>query len=275
MTPPRPLSGSQIMRSLRAALRALVPTRLGDAIRARQSFYRRWAFHGDAVYQRLILELIDGLGVTDFVETGTYLGDSTRFVAEKRPSLRIASCEIDRRYYERAMRRLQGYPGVHLAQMSSHDFIRAWVAAWEPRWRPLFFLDAHWYDFWPLADELAAISCKPLSAVVVIDDMKVPGRSDFAFDTYGEGSDAVACDLELVARALGNGRRYNALLPRYSAADAFTDQGDGVLAGHGVVFQELGDEVDRLVQTVFFGSNYVQTDLPDFPTSSMPIGHRN
>jgi hypothetical protein len=44
-----------------------------------------------------------------------------------------------------------------------------------------FYLDAHWYEYWPILDELEVISknCQN-NAIIVIDDFKVPDR-DFGF----------------------------------------------------------------------------------------------
>ena len=49
----------------------------------------------------------------------------------------------------------------------------------------LFYLDAHWNEYWPLLDELDAISkTHHHKCIVVVDDVKVPGRSDIPFDAY-------------------------------------------------------------------------------------------
>jgi hypothetical protein len=45
--------------------------------------------------------------------------------------------------------------------------------------RPLFFLDAHWVQQWPLGRELAAIT----TGIAVIHDFDT-GHPRFAFDTY-------------------------------------------------------------------------------------------
>jgi hypothetical protein len=47
----------------------------------------------------------------------------------------------------------------------------------------LYFLDAHWQEYWPLLDEIKAIRRE--TGVIVIHDMKVPGRPELGFDSYG------------------------------------------------------------------------------------------
>jgi len=49
----------------------------------------------------------------------------------------------------------------------------------------LFYLDAHWEDYWPLRDEIIEIGKTHYdNCVIVIDDCKVPGRHDIPFDQY-------------------------------------------------------------------------------------------
>jgi len=54
--------------------------------------------------------------------------------------------------------------------------------------RPLFFyLDAHWNDDLPLAEELDIVFAHCPAAVVMIDDFRVPGDADYGYDDYGPG----------------------------------------------------------------------------------------
>jgi predicted O-methyltransferase YrrM len=46
----------------------------------------------------------------------------------------------------------------------------------------LYFLDAHWQDYWPLLDEIRAIHRG--KGVIVIHDIKVPGCLELGYDTY-------------------------------------------------------------------------------------------
>lgn len=227
----------------------MVPEPLQDLVRSRQSFYRRWAFHGDRVYQSLITDLIAHLGVTHFVETGTYLGDTSRFVAESFPALPILTCEMDAQVYARARRRLRRYAQIEIVKASSADVVQDFIDRRSKFERPLFFLDAHWYEYWPLADELKAISSAGGQAVIIVDDFEVPGHPDFAFDSYvprhiGADAEAVVCSVGYLESALRRPNDYRLLLPSYSYEDAFPSRTDGALAGHAVVLQNLATELD-------------------------------
>ena len=53
-----------------------------------------------------------------------------------------------------------------------------------PEQTALFYLDAHWNSFWPLADELDAIEqFRGNRDIIVIDDFRVPAQ-DWQYDSY-------------------------------------------------------------------------------------------
>src|SRR5260370_33881138 len=62
-------------------------------------------FHGDAITRAFVRSTIQELGVGAFVETGTFRGDTTRFVARSFPHLAVHSCEVNDRIFARAARR--------------------------------------------------------------------------------------------------------------------------------------------------------------------------
>jgi predicted O-methyltransferase YrrM len=250
------------LRNPASTARRLVPERVVDAVRGRQSFFRRWAFHGDRVYQQLVVTLIRELAATHFVETGTYLGDSTRFVAEETPGVEIATCEVDPRMAVRARRRLGRYDRITLVEGSSEQFVARCLADFPQDARPVFFLDAHWYDFWPLPDELRSISSSRLSCAVVIDDFEIPGRPEFLFDSYTANGETRVCGLATLVEALDGDNEYTVYLPRYSPEDAFGGDTSRVLAGHAVVLQNAPG-ARRLFETGdFLRERYRAAELP-------------
>lgn len=78
----------------------------------------------------------------------------------------------------------------------------------------LFYLDAHWGPYWPLAEELEEISkTHKDNCIIVIDDFKVPRRKDIPYDYYNEHE----CSLEYVQGYLDKiftGYTYHYLIPR-------------------------------------------------------------
>lgn len=163
------------------------------------------------------------------METGTYLGDTALCVSRMAPGLPVFTCEINRRFHGLARRRLAGRANVRSINAGSREFLPRLLELRLAGDRPLFYLDAHWYDDWPLADEVRIVT--ELSAgIIIIDDFMVPGRPQFRFDVGGGGgrrfsgretSDDRVCGPGLIRPVLSRGRRYQAWLPKYGRAEAF------------------------------------------------------
>ena len=49
------------------------------------------------------------------------------------------------------------------------------------------YLDAHWQEDLPLAEELRIVASVWTRCVVMVDDFQVPGDSGYAYDDYGPG----------------------------------------------------------------------------------------
>ena len=115
-------------------------------------------FANDRMLQRMIDELNKQFPVSCFVETGSYLADTTCFMADKYPRLKILSCELNDKFYNQSRERLTGFKNVQLYQQNSPDFIKEIINSGKLGACPLFFLDAHWYDYWPLESEIELIT---------------------------------------------------------------------------------------------------------------------
>ncbi|MFM2423164.1 MAG: hypothetical protein RL291_1694 [Pseudomonadota bacterium] len=119
-----------------------------------------------------------------FIETGTYLGRTTRFFAESgRP---VWTCEINRMHVFAAAVGLDGIDNVTLVMTSSEKFLRL-LAPTLGQSRVFIYLDAHWNDYLPLRDEFEIIRANFPNAVVMVDDFKVPNDPGYAYDNYGPG----------------------------------------------------------------------------------------
>jgi predicted O-methyltransferase YrrM len=141
---------------------------------------------------RFAVAYFDGLiaraGIRTVVETGTYKGQSTIGFAERVEH--VITIETNPAHYAAAAPLLQR-PNVRRILGNSPDAIAALRGIHE---RCCFFLDAHWYHYWPLLDELRAIArlrrsgVLAQSPVILIDDCKVPGHPELGFDSY-QGQD--------------------------------------------------------------------------------------
>lgn len=136
------------------------------------------AFAGDFNHVLEVDYLMNAYGCDAFVETGTNMGDTSDFMATAYPNIRVFTCEVAENSFETARARLARHKNVTAELTSSEHFLRNLFEA-PPFERPLVFLDAHWFDYWPLPDEIAAIKF----GIVNIHDFDI-GHSDFHYDRY-------------------------------------------------------------------------------------------
>jgi hypothetical protein len=172
--------------------------RLGAlADRQRRETFDHWdlGFNGQRGRQRMLSELVASTGVDTFVETGTFRGRTASYVRHYF-RLPVWSVELVPRSYELCRWRFRDDPDVHLARGDSRDFLRSMAQELTGR-RCLFYLDAHWYDDLPLADELRIISRGWDEYVVVVDDFRVDDDSSYFYDDYGPGLSLELANLPL------------------------------------------------------------------------------
>lgn len=207
-------------------------------------------FHGNRAHHKLVYGLIEKCGVTSFVETGTHYGATTRHVASRCPQLPVYSCEINDEYYAESARRLAQFQNVKVSQESSEKFVSRLVEEGVLGDLPMFFLDAHWHDYWPLADECAAVGKLP-RFVLMVDDFLVPGRPHFETSAGGGGTigvhrtkaDKRPCAMPLIQQHLPAECLVG--YPTYGKMEAFGRPNVPHLVGHVAVLHgvELPEEI--------------------------------
>jgi hypothetical protein len=227
------------------------------------------AFHGDRCYQQLVLSICSHFPITSFVETGTYLGDTTEYMANT-VTLPIYTSEVNERFFQFAVERLKRYGNVKASLASSEQVLRLAIEQNLLGPLPLFYLDAHWYDYWPLPDEIELISSRVPRCVIVIDDFEVPGHPEFEFCEGGGGSsefsgrttvDKRICNFELIQDKLGHPEGYQLIYPRYAREEAFSIPDGGKLIGYVALFKNLGPEFVSWTKQPFIGSHFSAVHL--------------
>lgn len=89
----------------------------------------------------LMLKIRDIYNIHNFIETGTYLGDTTKFAClnfEK-----VFSCEICKRYYDKSKKDLSEFENLYLFYGMSIDFLSSICCRLDSP--SLFYLDDHIY----------------------------------------------------------------------------------------------------------------------------------
>jgi hypothetical protein len=227
------------------------------------------AFHGDRCYQKLILSICSQLPISSFVETGTHFGDTTEYMANA-IAVPIVTCELKESYFHSSAERLKQYKNVKVIQASSEQVIRQAIDQNLLGPLPFFYLDAHWYDYWPLLDELEVITSRVSRCIVVIDDFQVPGCPEYVFCEGGGGSaefsgrttvDNRTCNLDLIQDKLNYPAKYELLYPRYSREEAFGPSDSETLIGYVAMFKNLELECKSLMQQQFIKDHFTNISI--------------
>jgi len=171
------------------------------------------AFNGQERRQTLFDQLLQELKIVTIVETGTFQGSTTDYMAKA--GLPVFSCELRTRYFHYSSLRLANIPNVRLERADSRRFLRELFD--ENRLPPgpaLFYLDAHWEHDLPLWEEIDEIFSRHPSPVVMVDDFRVPTDSGFAYDNYGKGKCLSVTNLHEAVTA-----RPSMFFPKHASAD--------------------------------------------------------
>lgn len=206
------------------------------------------AFHNDQILQNLISDSIEFFRVSTFFETGTFRGDSLRYVAARfGDRLNYISCEINKDVYQIATRAVSTdqhlkstREKIHIFNESSPECIRRTIEAGLTVQPVLFWLDAHWYTYWPLLEELKEILGHLNKVIIVIDDFKLPFKSVFdgGYDSCG-GVDNDLAYIDRILKIEDNPSRYNILFPNYESKIAGND---ARVRGYVAIFVNLDKE---------------------------------
>src|SRR5262249_6430962 len=125
-----------------------------DYIRFPEQQRNPWGgpFNGQHKRQELFLSLINTCRPAAIIETGTYLGVSTAYMA-KTSKLPVYSVEAKARNFNFAKMRLRKYRNVQLSLGDSREYLRNFLGGEATGYTGhplLFYLDAHWGEDLPL-----------------------------------------------------------------------------------------------------------------------------
>ncbi len=136
-------------------------------------------------------------GIQAVVETGTFRGETTALFAVLFNE--VHTIEIAETQYHVSKNALSRFSNVCCHFGSSSEVLSQITPnlAGKPT---VFYLDAHWNEYWPLLDEITEIGkVFKDNCIIVIDDIKVPGRKSFPYDRYAD----IECSYKYVEKHLG------------------------------------------------------------------------
>jgi hypothetical protein len=133
-------------------------------------------FSGCEYSTRLITQILSSFNVELFIETGTYLGNTTEFIAKNFPNIKIVTIEINETNYNNSFKKLCNYTNINCIKGDSSKILKEIDI--NHCLNKLYYLDAHWYDHNPVRDELKYIfENSKGNEIIIIDDFKVPNRN--------------------------------------------------------------------------------------------------
>ena len=132
--------------------------------------------------RKRLAEIIAERGIQTVVETGIDKGGSTVLFASM--VKRVIGVDNDPKKIEitRNFIAERGITNAEVLQGNSPDVLRALIAGGLDASTTLFLLDAHWQKYWPLKDEIRAITRG--QGVLVMHDARVPGCPNLGVDEY-------------------------------------------------------------------------------------------
>jgi hypothetical protein len=142
-------------------------------------------FNGQERRREIFEQVVAALAPQAIVETGTFRGTTTAFLATRAP---VRTVEANPRQFHYATRRFRGDDRVAVSRGDSVAFLRRLRddPAF-PKERVFFYLDAHWEESLPLRDEVHVVGEGWRDSAVMVDDFAVPGEPGYGFDDYGPG----------------------------------------------------------------------------------------
>jgi len=143
-------------------------------------------FNNQQRRQAIFLEVLKRIGPKCIVETGTYRATTTVYMAQHFAGP-IYTCEVDRRLFHQSRKKLSEFATVEILALDSRRFLHRLLQSGDLQSPVFFYLDAHWKDDLPLAEEVRAILDDGIEAIIMIDDFQVPFDSGYGFDNYGPG----------------------------------------------------------------------------------------
>jgi hypothetical protein len=144
-------------------------------------------FNGQAGRQRIFRELLARFKFQALIETGTFRGTTTEFLAGE-SQLPVATVEACPRYYHYARWRLRRFRRVRLECGDSRAFLEKLARdPAVPKENVFFYLDSHWLEDLPLKEEIQLITQFWRGMAIMIDDFQVPDDAGYLYDDYGPG----------------------------------------------------------------------------------------
>jgi len=157
-----------------------------DLIVHKREFDNIWggAFNGQLLRRSIFKEIVKSCSPNLIVETGTFKGNTTEFMA-MHSNCQIYTTEIDQRSFIYSYLRFILQKRIRVFRIDSRDFINRVLYDSQEDISVFYYLDAHWNENdTPLSRELDEILKDSRKHIIMIDDFKVPDDKCYGYDSY-------------------------------------------------------------------------------------------
>jgi hypothetical protein len=151
-----------------------------------------FALNGQRHRQQIFDQLLSTFPFEAIVETGTFTGNTAGYMARK-TNLPVYTVERNPRFHTIAKTRLKDFQNITFALGDSRTCLSKFAGNGVAGKNTFFYLDAHWNEDLPLAEEIEIIGKNWKRFVIMIDDFQVPGDNGYGYDDdygwWGRGLD--------------------------------------------------------------------------------------
>jgi hypothetical protein len=144
---------------------------------------------GQARRTSKVIELLDEFKPEIIIETGTFIGSTTPLLANLFEAP-VFTIELNERLANRNKKYFAKlYPNLRITQIigSSEIEIRKLLGELQSKTRIFAYLDAHWFDYLPVTEEIKALVHWGGDFIALIDDFQNEFDSGYGFDEYVSG----------------------------------------------------------------------------------------
>lgn len=158
-----------------------------DILFQRKKISKYWggAFNGQEIRRQIFKDICACCNVAKIYETGSFRGNTTLFMQEN-GNVKVYSIESSPRFYRYAKLRFLFNPNIKVYKGDSREKLRDLIVD-DSKEAVFFYLDAHWREDLPLAEEIEIIFSRLSNAIILIDDFKVENDEGYRYDDYGPG----------------------------------------------------------------------------------------
>lgn len=142
------------------------------------------AFNNDRFICNTFINLKNAFNIDTIVETGTYHGDTTVYLAQNFKN--VYSIEVQKENYDISLNKLKSQNlQAKLFLGKSEEILKNVIIENNISSNSIFYLDAHWYEC-PLQKELEIIADCKIKPIIAIHDFVVPDSQTLGFDSYND-----------------------------------------------------------------------------------------